>query len=123
MKKGIRIFLMIVVVVLVFAGVQWVPNIVNQMQEKKDLGQAVITKDSTSKKNIGMQLSYAEKMDILRGTSDGKIGPYDQYVYRFSFENQQEISMDDRGTLYTQKGGYTMTGDFSGVLDLLNGWF
>ena len=43
--------------------------------------------------------------------------------YRFSFENQQEISMDDRGTLYTQKGGYTMTGDFSGVLDLLNGWF
>lgn len=34
MKKGIRIFLMIVVVVLVFAGVQWVPNIVNQMQEK-----------------------------------------------------------------------------------------
>lgn len=40
MKKGIRIFLMIVVVVLVFAGVQWVPNIVNQMQEKKDLGQA-----------------------------------------------------------------------------------
>lgn len=35
MKKGIRIFLMIVVVVLVFAGVQWVPNIVNQMQEKK----------------------------------------------------------------------------------------
>ena len=47
MKKGIRIFLMIVVVVLVFAGVQWVPNIVNQMQEKKDLGQAVITKDST----------------------------------------------------------------------------
>ena len=55
--------------------------------------------------------------------SDGKIGPYDQYVYRFSFENQQEISMDDRGTLYTQKGGYTMTGDFSGVLDLLNGWF
>ena len=51
------------------------------------------------------------------------VGPYDQYVYRFSFENQQEISMDDRGTLYTQKGGYTMTGDFSGVLDLLNGWF
>ena len=60
---------------------------------------------------------------VRRGTSDGKIGPYDQYVYRFSFENQQEISMDDRGTLYTQKGGYTMTGDFSGVLDLLNGWF
>ena len=66
MKKGIRIFLMIVVVVLVFAGVQWVPNIVNQMQEKKDLGQAVITKDSTSKKNIGMQLSYAEKMIFCR---------------------------------------------------------
>lgn len=60
---------------------------------------------------------------VRRGTSDGKIGPYDQYVYRFSFENQQEISMDDRGTLYTQKGGYTMTGDISGVLDLLNGWF
>lgn len=60
---------------------------------------------------------------VRRGTSDGKIGPYDQYVYRFSFENQQEISMDDRGTLYTQRGGYTMTGDFSGVLDLLNGWF
>lgn len=40
MKKGIRIFLMIVVVVLVFAGVQWVPNIVNQMQEKKDLRMA-----------------------------------------------------------------------------------
>ena len=47
----------------------------------------------------------------------------DRYVYRFSFENQQEISMDDRGTLYTQRGGYTMTGDISGVLDLLNGWF
>ena len=31
--------------------------------------------------------------------------------------------MDDRGTLYTQRGGYTMTGDISGVLDLLNGWF
>ena len=60
---------------------------------------------------------------VRRGTSDGKIGPYDQYVYRFSFENQQEISMDDRGTLYTQKSGYTMTGDFSGVLDLLNSWF
>ena len=60
---------------------------------------------------------------VRRGTSDSKVGPYDQYVYRFSFENQQEISMDDRGTLYTQKGGYTMTGDFSGVLDLLNGWF
>ena len=60
---------------------------------------------------------------VRRGTSDGKIGPYDRYVYRFSFENQQEISMDDRGTLYTQRGGYTMTGDISGVLDLLNGWF
>ena len=60
---------------------------------------------------------------VRRGTPDGKLGPYDQYVYRFSFENQQEISMDDRGTLYTQKGGYTMTGDISGVLDLLNGWF
>ena len=60
---------------------------------------------------------------VRRGTSDSKVGPYDQYVYRFSFENQQEISMDDRGTLYTQRGGYTMTGDFSGVLDLLNGWF
>ena len=60
---------------------------------------------------------------VRRGTSDGKIGPYDQYVYRFSFENQQEISMDDRGTLYTQRGGYTMTEDISGVLDLLNGWF
>ena len=31
--------------------------------------------------------------------------------------------MDDRGTLYTQRGGYTMTGDISCVLDLLNGWF
>ena len=60
---------------------------------------------------------------VRRGTSDSKVGPYDRYVYRFSFENQQEISMDDRGTLYTQKSGYTMTGDFSGVLDLLNGWF
>ena len=60
---------------------------------------------------------------VRRGTSDSKVGPYDQYVYRFSFENQQEISMDDRGTLYTQRGGYTMTGDISGVLDLLNGWF
>lgn len=60
---------------------------------------------------------------VRRGTFDSKVGPYDQYVYRFSFENQQEISMDDRGTLYTQKGGYTMTGDFSGVLNLLNGWF
>lgn len=60
---------------------------------------------------------------VRRGTSDSKVGPYDQYVYRFSFENQQEISMDDRGTLYTQKSGYTMTGDFSGVLDLLNSWF
>ena len=60
---------------------------------------------------------------VRRGTSDSKIGPYDRYVYRFSFENQQEISMDDRGTLYTQRGGYTMTGDISGVLDLLNGWF
>lgn len=60
---------------------------------------------------------------VRRGTPDGKLGPYDQYVYRFSFENQQEISMDDRGTLYTQRGGYTMTGDFSGVLDLLNSWF
>ena len=60
---------------------------------------------------------------VRRGTSDSKVGPYDRYVYRFSFENQQEISMDDRGTLYTQKGGYTMTGDISGVLDLLNGWF
>ena len=59
---------------------------------------------------------------VRRGTPDGKLGPYDQYVYRFSFENQQEISMDDRGTLYTQRGGYTMTGDFSGVLDLLNSW-
>ena len=60
---------------------------------------------------------------VRRGTSDSKVGPYDRYVYRFSFENQQEISMDDRGTLYTQKSGYTMTGDISGVLDLLNGWF
>ena len=60
---------------------------------------------------------------VRRGTPDGRLGPYDQYVYRFSFENQQEISMDDRGTLYTQRGGYTMTGDFSGVLDLLNSWF
>lgn len=60
---------------------------------------------------------------VRRGTSDSKVGPYDQYVYRFSFEIQQEISMDDRGTLYTRKGGYTMTGDISGVLDLLNGWF
>ena len=60
---------------------------------------------------------------VRRGTSDGKIGPYDQYVYRFSFENQQEILMDDRGTLYTQKGGYVMTGDISCVLDLLNSWF
>ena len=60
---------------------------------------------------------------VRRGTSDSKVGPYDRYVYRFSFENQQEISMDDRGTLYTQKSGYTMTGDFSGVLDLLNSWF
>ena len=60
---------------------------------------------------------------VRRGTSDGKIGPYDQYVYRFSFENQQEILMDDRGTLYTQKGGYAMTGDISCVLDLLNSWF
>ena len=59
----------------------------------------------------------AEKIDLTN------VGPYDRYVYRFSFENQQEISMDDRGTLYTQKGGYTMTGDISGVLDLLNGWF
>lgn len=31
--------------------------------------------------------------------------------------------MDDRGTLYTRKGGYTMTGDISGVRDLLNSWF
>ena len=71
-------------------------------------------------------LTDAQKEALLNerlGTSDGKIGPYDQYVYRFSFENQQEISMDDRGTLYTQRGGYTMTGDISGVLDLLNGWF
>lgn len=60
---------------------------------------------------------------VRRGTPDGKLGPYDQYVYCFSFENQQEISMDDRGTLYTQRGGYTMTGDISGVLDLLNSWF
>ena len=60
---------------------------------------------------------------VRRGTSDGKIGPYDQYVYRFSFEDQQEISVDDRGNIYTQKGGYTMTGDFSGLLTLLNGWF
>ena len=60
---------------------------------------------------------------VRRGTSDGKIGPYDQYVYRFSFENQQEILMDDRGTLYTQRGGYAMTGDISCVLDLLNSWF
>ena len=60
---------------------------------------------------------------VRRGTSDGKIGPYDQYVYRFSFENQQETLMDDRGTLYTQKGGYAMTGDISCVLDLLNSWF
>ena len=60
---------------------------------------------------------------VRRGTSDSKIGPYDQYVYRFSFENQQEILMDDRGTLYTQKGGYAMTGDISCVLDLLNSWF
>lgn len=52
MKKGIRIFLMIVMVVLVFASVQWAPNIVNQMQEKKDLGQAVVTKDSASKKSM-----------------------------------------------------------------------
>ena len=82
MKKGIRIFLMIVVVVLVFAGVQWVPNIVNQMQEKKDLGQAVITKDSTSKKNIGMQLSYAEKMDILSAS------PNQLYLFKTKNKNQ-----------------------------------
>ena len=82
MKKGIRIFLMIVVVVLVFAGVQWVPNIVNQMQEKKDLGQAVITKDSTSKKNIGMQLSYAEKMDIL------STSPNQLYLFKTKNKNQ-----------------------------------
>lgn len=72
----------------------------------------------------GALLNELETIQVVRrGTSDSKVGPYDQYVYRFSFENQQEISMDDRGTLYTQKGGYTMTGDFSGVLDLLNGWF
>ena len=69
-------------------------------------------------------LNELETVQAVRlGTSDSKVGPYDRYVYRFSFENQQEISMDDRGTLYTQKGGYTMTGDFSGVLDLLNSWF
>ena len=28
---------------------------------------------------------------VRRGTSDSKVGPYDQYVYRFSFENQQGI--------------------------------
>ena len=83
MKKGIRIFLMIVVVVLVFAGVQWVPNIVNQMQEKKDLGQAVITKDSTSKKNIGMQLSYAEKMDILSASPN--------QLYLFKTKNKKQL--------------------------------
>ena len=72
----------------------------------------------------GALLNELETVQAVRlGTSDSKVGPYDRYVYRFSFENQQEISMDDRGTLYTQKGGYTMTGDISGVLDLLNGWF
>lgn len=72
----------------------------------------------------GALLNELETIQVVRrGTSDSKVGPYDRYVYRFSFENQQEISMDDRGTLYTQKGGYTMTGDISGVLDLLNGWF
>ena len=69
-------------------------------------------------------LKELETVQAVRlGTSDSKVGPYDRYVYRFSFENQQEISMDDRGTLYTQKGGYAMTGDISCVLDLLNGWF
>ncbi len=72
----------------------------------------------------GALLNELETIQVVRrGTSDSKVGPYDRYVYRFSFENQQEISMDDRGTLYTQKSGYTMTGDFSGVLDLLNSWF
>lgn len=72
----------------------------------------------------GALLNELETIQVVRrGTSDGKVGPYDQYVYRFSFENQQEISMDDRGTLYTRNGGYAMTGDFSAVLDLLNGWF
>ena len=72
----------------------------------------------------GALLNELETIQVVRrGTSDSKVGPYDRYVYRFSFENQQEISMDDRGTLYTQRGGYTMTGDISGVLDLLNGWF
>lgn len=72
----------------------------------------------------GALLNELETIQVVRrGTSDSKVGPYDRYVYRFSFENQQEISMDDRGTLYTQKGGYTMTGDISGVLDLLNSWF
>ena len=77
--------------------------------------------DGAQKKAL---LNELETIQVVRrGTSDSKVGPYDQYVYRFSFENQQEISMDDRGTLYTQRGGYTMTGDISGVLDLLNGWF
>ena len=35
-------------------------------------------------------LKELETVQAVRlGTSDGKIGPYDQYVYRFSFENQQ----------------------------------
>ena len=34
-------------------------------------------------------LNELETVQAVRlGTSDGKIGPYDQYVYRFSFENQ-----------------------------------
>ena len=69
-------------------------------------------------------LNELETVQAVRlGTSDSKVGPYDQYVYRLIFENHHYISMYDRGTLYTQRGGYTMTGDFSGVLDLLNGWF
>lgn len=49
---------------------------------KKDLGQAVITKDSTSKKNIGMQLSYAEKMDILSAS------PNQLYLFKTKNKNQ-----------------------------------
>ncbi len=88
--------------------------------------------DLTNTQKKALLEEMEEILIVRQGFSEGRIGPYDKYIYRVCFENKQMISekkgyfeceIDDCGKIYTQQGSYRMIGDFSGVLTLLDGLF
>ena len=73
-----------------------------------------------------------EVLIVRRGFSEGKIGPYDKFVYKINFEDEQfiqrkknsfECKVDDHGKIYTQQSGYKIIGDFSDLLIFLDELF